>query len=99
MKSLLLSTDHDVVRGLRLAGFQSVFCKDRSILLEKFTQGAKEKELGIIILTEVDFKSIEKEVVDVQLHQKTPLVVMIPGPNGLQDKDFIMSYIKASIGM
>lgn len=99
MKSLVLTTDGDVLRGLRLAGFEGELCKDREELLTKFRETVKKKDRGLIILKEEDFKSIEDEVVEVKLHQSTPLVVMIPGLEGLQDKDFIMSYIKASVGI
>ncbi|SHH41144.1 V/A-type H+-transporting ATPase subunit F [Anaerosphaera aminiphila DSM 21120] len=99
MKSLTISRSRDVIISLRLAGIEGVYCKNESELKTKFKQYKEDENVGIIILIEDDFKLIEEEVIEVKLSKKLPLVVTIPDRNGLKDKDFIMRYIKESVGV
>ena len=99
MKSLTISRSRDVIISLRLAGIEGVYCKNESELKTKFKQYKEDGNVGIIILIEDDFKLIEEEVIEVKLSKKLPLVVTIPDRNGLKDKDFIMRYIKESVGV
>lgn len=99
MKSLAISTDRDVLTGLRLAGIEGEFAKDKVELKEIFNQRSKDPSIGILIVMEEDFKALEADITEVKLHQVTPLVVMIPGMEGLHDHDFILRYIKSSVGV
>ena len=51
MRSILLTSNDDIINGLRLAGVRSVKCKDRSELLKNFKAYKNDEEIGIIILT------------------------------------------------
>lgn len=99
MKSLAISTDRDVLTGLRLAGIEGEFAQDKAELKRIFGERSKDSSIGILIVMEEDFKALEAEITEVKLHQATPLVVMIPGMEGLHDRDFILRYIKSSVGV
>lgn len=99
MRSIIISRSMDILAGIRLAGIEGVYCKDSNELKENFRKYKEKEDLGIIILTEKDFNEIEDEVIKVKLSKKLPLVVTIPDKGGLKDKDFILRYIKESIGV
>ncbi len=99
MISFAISRNRDVLRGLRLSGIDGVFCKDKNDLKKIFLEIKEKKNIGLIILTESDFNEIEEEVTKVKIKNSLPLIVTIPGINGLEDKNFILKYIKDSIGL
>lgn len=99
MRSLIISRSMDVVTGLRLAGIEGKFVKNSEELLKEFRANTKRDNIGILILTEEDFKDIEKEVIALKLKKGLPLVVTIPGRGGLKDKDLILRYVKESVGV
>lgn len=99
MKSILLSDSDDIINGLRLAGVPGVLCTDRKNLLSNFNKYKNDKNIGIIILTYSSFEMIKDEVIEVKLNQKLPLVVTIPELDGKMEDDFILKYIKESVGI
>lgn len=99
MKSLVISRNRDVTTGLRLSGIDGKFCKDVEELRTIFKKYKDDDSIGIIILTERDFNEIKEEVIAKKLSGTLPLVVTIPGPKGIEDKDFILRYIKESVGI
>ena len=62
MRSILLTSNEDIINGLRLAGVRSVKCNDRAELLKNFRTFTKTEDIGIIILTYSSFKEIKDEV-------------------------------------
>ena len=99
MKSILLTSNDDIINGLRLAGVRSVKCNNRSELLKNFKLYTKSDDIGIIILTYSSFKEIKEEVLDFKLSGKLPLVVTIPDLDGKMEDDFILKYIRESVGV
>ncbi|WP_019137862.1 MULTISPECIES: V-type ATP synthase subunit F [Peptoniphilus] len=99
MRSILLTSNDDIINGLRLAGVRSVKCNNRSELLKNFKLYTKSEDIGIIILTYSSFKEIKEEVLDFKLSGKLPLVVTIPDLDGKMEDDFILKYIRESVGV
>lgn len=99
MRSIIISRSMDILAGIRLAGIEGIYCNSIKELKDNFKVYKEKENYGIIILTESDFKEIEEEVIKVKLSKKLPLVVTIPDKGGLEDKDFILRYIKESIGV
>lgn len=99
MKSVVISKDIDVLTGLRLAGIEGLYCKNNDELIKNFRVSKSNKNLGLVILTEDDFNSIKDEVIEQKLSKSLPLVVTIPGKNGLKDKDFLLKYVRESVGV
>ena len=99
MRSILLTSNDDIINGLRLAGVRSVKCNNRSELLKNFKSDTKEEGIGIIILTYSSFKEIKEEVLDFKLSGAPPLVVTIPDLDGKMEDDFILKYVRESVGV
>ena len=99
MKSILLTSNDDIINGLRLAGVRSVKCNDRAELLKNFKSYTKTEDIGIIILTYSSFKEIRDEVLEFKLTGKLPLVVTIPDLDGKMEDDFILKYVRESVGV
>ena len=99
MRSILLTSNDDIINGLRLAGVRSVKCKDRSELLKNFKAYKNDEEIGIIILTYSSFNEIKDEVLEFKLTGKLPLVVTIPDLDGKMEDDYILKYVRESVGV
>lgn len=99
MKSYLISDNKDTIIGLRLAGIQGVLAETPEKMKEYFSKAAEDKNIGIIIITEKILEEIRQEVLNLKKSNSSKLVVTIPDRTGLRDKDFIMRYIKESIGL
>ena len=99
MRSILLTSNDDIINGLRLAGVRSVKCNNRSELLKNFKSYTKEEGIWIIILTYSSFKEIKEEVLDFKLSGALPLVVTIPDLDGKMEDDFILKYVRESVGV
>ena len=99
MRSILLTSNDDIINGLRLAGVRSVKCNNRSELLKNFKSYTKEEGIGIIILTYSSFTEIKEEVLDFKLSGALPLVVTIPDLDGKMEDDFILKYVRESVGV
>ena len=99
MRSILLTSNDDIINGLRLAGVRSVKCKDRSELLKNFKAYKNDEEIGIIILTYSSFNEIKDEVLEFKLTGKLPLVVTIPDLDGKMEDDFILKYVREYVGV
>lgn len=99
MRSFLISDNKDTIIGLRLANIQGVLAETKEQIEKYFFQAIKDKEIGIIIITEKVFNQIKEEVLELKKSDDSKLIVTIPDRTGLSDKNFIMKYIKESIGI
>ena len=99
MKSLLISRNRDMVTGLRLAGMSGVWAQNEEDILDNFEKAKRNPDIGIIVLTEDTFEQIREHVYEHKRNDTTPLVVTIPERGGLKDKNFIMRYVKDSVGI
>ncbi len=85
--------------GLRLANIEGVLAGTKEEIEEHFSKACKDKDTGIIIITEKVFNEIKEEVLLLKKKRDSKLIVTIPDRFGLRDKNFIMKYIKESIGI
>ena len=74
------------------------------LLLKKFLYFfkvvfTKTEDIGIIILTYSSFKEIKEEVLEFKLTGELPLVVTIPDLDGEMEDDFILKYVRESVGV
>ncbi len=99
MNSLLISRNRDMVIGLRLAGMKGVWADTQDSIEDHFEQAVTNPDIGNIVLTEDTFEQIRERVYEHKRKDTTPLVVTIPERGGLKDKDFIMRYVKDSVGI
>ncbi|MDX9916767.1 MAG: V-type ATP synthase subunit F [Gudongella sp.] len=99
MKSLLISDNSDTIIGMRLANIDGVLAQTREEITTHFYNAVEDKDIGIIIITEKIFEEMKEEVLELKRTGSSQLIVTIPDRSGLKDKNFIMRYIKESIGI
>ncbi|HMM69835.1 MAG TPA: V-type ATP synthase subunit F [Gudongella oleilytica] len=99
MKSFLISDNRDTIIGMRLANIEGVLAQTREEIIARFNEAVEDKDIGIIIITEKIFEEMKEEVLELKRTGSSQLIVTIPDRTGLKDKNFIMRYIKESIGI
>ena len=100
MKMYLISDNVDTYTGMRLAGVDGVVVHERGELYEALQNVIKDKEVGIVLLTEKFGREFPEIIDDIKLKRKMPLLVEIPDRHGTgRKKDFITSYVKEAIGL
>ena len=100
MKMYLISDNVDTYTGMRLAGVDGVVVHERGELYEALQNVIKDKEVGIVLLTEKFGREFPEIIDDILLKRKMPLLVEIPDRHGTgRKKDFITSYVNEAIGL
>ena len=100
MKMYLISDNVDTYTGMRLAGVDGVVVHERGELYEALQNVIKDKEVGIVLLTEKFGREFPEIIDDIKLKRKMPLLVEIPDRHGTgRKKDFITSYVIEAIGL
>jgi V/A-type H+/Na+-transporting ATPase subunit F len=100
MKAFLISDNVDTLVGLKIAGINGLVLHEREEILLKIKEVEKEKDIGILIVTEKIANLIEDKIKELKLSKTVPLVVEIPDRHGSnKGKDYILKYIRESIGL
>ncbi|MDO6353632.1 MULTISPECIES: V-type ATP synthase subunit F [unclassified Caloramator] len=100
MKIFLISDSHDTLVGMRLAGIKGVLVSSKEEGEVEFKRAIKDKEIGIIVLTERLASKIRHLVNEVKINQEMPLIIEIPNRQGsIRDDDYLVKYIKESVGI
>ena len=100
MKMYLISDNVDTYTGMRLAGVDGVVVHERGELYVALQNVIKDKEVGIVLLTEKFGREFPEIIDDIKLKRKMPLLVEIPDRHGTgRKKDFITSYVNEAIGL
>jgi V/A-type H+-transporting ATPase subunit F len=99
MKSYLISDNRDTIIGMRLANIEGVLAQTREEITARFKEAVEDKDIGIIIITEKIFEEMKEEVLELKRTGSSQPIVTFPDRTGLKDKNFIMRYIKESIGI
>ena len=100
MKSYLISDNVDTFVGMQMAGIEGVVLHEKEKIVEKIKELKKDKEIGIIIITEKIGLLIPDEVSHIKLSKERPLLVEIPDRHGWnKGSDSILRYVKEAIGI
>ena len=100
MKIFLISDNIDTATGMRLAGVEGVVVHEKNELSEAFDNLLKDKDVGIIFVTELLSTKFPEIVANIKLNYKRPLILEIPDRHGSKKRvDFITSYINEAIGI
>lgn len=100
MKSYVISENRDSYLGMRLAGIDGIYIKSKAEIENAFTEALKNKDIGIIFLTEKASLMIEELVLEAKREQFTPLITIIPDRYGYaRSEGMITRYIKESVGL
>jgi V/A-type H+-transporting ATPase subunit F len=100
MKLFLLSDNIDTQIGMRLAGVEGVVAHTKSEAAGALADALADSELGILLVTEKLARLISKQLTDIKMNRKLPLVVEIPDRHGTQrPPNSITKYVNESIGI
>lgn len=78
MKIFCISEDLDISLGLRLSGIEYAVLKEKNEVLKKINELVKNKDYGIIILTDKIYKLVSDEVEKLKNEINIPLFIEIP---------------------
>lgn len=97
--SYLVIADDDTVLGFQCAGIPGVAVSTAEETVQAL-QEAKERNVGIVILTEEVAASIQAELDELRFGDALPLVVEIPGAQGpMPGRRGLTEIIREAIGI
>ena len=100
MRMYLISDNTDTLTGMRLAGVDGVIANEKGTLEKALNEVLKDKNIGIILLTEALGKKYPELVQPVRTEHKKPLLIEIPDRHGTGRRpDFITAYVNDAIGL
>ena len=100
MKMYLISDKLDTLTGMRLAGVKGTLAHSREEVKNAIDTARKDKDIGILLLTESLGQKFPDLVQAVRSEQKAPLLIEIPDRHGTGRRpDFITSYVNEAIGL
>ena len=82
MKYFAISDNIDTITGLRLAGIKGVIVHERTEVIEALDKALEDKNIGIIIMTELLAEMIQEEVKEIWLDDSKPIITVIPDRHG-----------------
>lgn len=100
MKAYLISDNVDTQVGMRLAGISGVVLHERDAVLAAIDDAVKDRDVGIILITEKVAEMVRDRVNEMKLKVGIPLIVEVPDRHGsIHGEDRITKYIKEAIGV
>ncbi len=100
MKMFLICDNMDTKTGMRLAGIEGVIAHTREEVLEAMKNALKDKDIGIMLITERLVDLVDAEITQIRVNNQTPLIVEIPGRNGSKrSDDTITRHVREAIGL
>lgn len=99
MRSLCLCEKNETVTAMRLGGIESIVITSEEEANKQLTKAIEDPQIAIVMITENIHTLIEPFVTKCKLEQRDTLIILVPEPDGLSDKDYIMNTIKNSIGI
>ena len=100
MKIYLISDNLDTQTGFRLIGVDSVVIRKEDKFKEIFDSILKNKDVGILLITEKCADRYNDLLSEIRLNKKTPLIVIIPDRHGsTREKNFVTHCITDAIGI
>lgn len=100
MKTYLISDNVDTATGMRLAGVEGEVVHGRDELADAISRAAKDKDIGIIFITELFTRQYPDVVGDAKENMRNKLILEIPDRHGSTRRaDFITAYINEAIGV
>ncbi len=99
MKSFCLCKKYETLISLRLAGISGKEIRSKDELISELDRLIKNPIYGLIIISEDIFNLAREEIMEIKLKNKDNLIIQIPEPSGFKEKDYIIRYIRESIGI
>ena len=100
MQFFCISDNIDTKMGMRLAGIDGVVVHQPEALETALKEACRNKQIGIILISEKLAKLSPELIYDYKLNRKRPLLVEIPDRHGGSDVTAsIAGYIKEAVGI
>jgi V/A-type H+-transporting ATPase subunit F len=100
MKVFIISDNTHTLTGMRLSGVEGVVVHEREEILKELAKVKKNRDIGIIIITELLAERVKLELDEIKLSSSLPIIVEIPDRHGTRrPPDFLTRYIRESIGL
>lgn len=100
MKVFMLSDNTHTLTGMRLAGVEGVVVHEREEVLEELKKIKQNKDIGILIITELLAEKVQPQLNEMKLSSSLPIIIEIPDRHGSRrPADFLTRYIKESVGL
>ncbi len=100
MKFYLISDNVDTQIGLRLSGIEGVVVHEKEETIEEIDRAMKNKEIGIILITQKLTTICQEYIYDLKLNRKRPLIVEIPDRHANSNiAATISKYVENAIGI
>lgn len=77
MKMYCISDDIDKAVGLKLTGVKSVILNNKADIDNKINEIIKDKDIGILIVTENVYEISKEKLEDIKNNKKLPLIVKL----------------------
>jgi len=100
MKVFIISDNTHTLTGMRLSGVEGVVVHEREEILKELAKVKKNRDIGIILITELLAERVKLELDEIKLSSSFPIIVEIPDRHGpRRPPDFLTRYIRESIGL
>lgn len=92
--------DEDTVRGFRLGGVEGTVAATAQEAATALQKATKDRQCGIVILTDTVAESIRAQVDAVRFECDRPLIVEIPGPAGpMPSRTSLRRIVQEAVGI
>lgn len=100
MKAFLISDNVDTFVGMKISGIKGIVLHEKFEIINKLEEVKKDKDIGMIIITEKIAMLVPEEVNKMKLSKDCALIIEIPDRHGtIKGKNPITGYVKESIGL
>jgi len=99
MKSYCLCESKETLTAMRLGGIEGELVVSDSYGKQAIERLLEDKSIALIMISENIHNRLKSFIMIKKLERMDTLIIQIPEPEGLQDKNYIMKYIRNSIGI
>jgi len=100
MKMFIISDNTDTATGLRLAGVEGTVTKSREDTLAALEKAMEDKEIGIILITELLADLVPEAISYIKMNLSRPLIVEIPDRHGTRrPSDYLLNSVNKAVGV
>lgn len=99
MRFYLISDNIDTEVGLRLAGIEGEVVKDAAQVEDVFARVLKQKDIGIVLVTQLLSDLCPGLLVRLKKEYARPLIVVIPDRHAGSATNSIADYVRDAIGI
>lgn len=99
MHSIVLSDNRDSLIGMRMAGIDGFFIKNKEEAWEKIMESVKNPDIGILFITEKIADMVQEQLIEFREKTVFPLITIIPDRHGFRSPNKITKVIREAIGM